>query len=75
MLSMMQQQGIRERLPVAEDLLVAGHGYMGVSRHHGSGVGAVAESMVVGLPTRLRDLSGWNAHRMGGFIHLLGNPA
>lgn len=75
MLSMMQQQGIRERLPVAADLLVAGHGYMGVSRHHGGGVGAVAESMVVGLPTRLRDLSGWNAHRMGSFIHLLGNPA
>lgn len=48
---------------------------MGVSRHHGGGMGAVAESMVIGLPTRLRDLSGWNARRMGGFIRLLGNPA
>lgn len=72
---MRQQSGIRERLTVAMGRLLAGHGYMGVSRHHGGGMGAVAESMVIGLPTRLRDLSGWNARRMGGFIRLLGNPA
>lgn len=74
MLSMMQQRESGNGCPLQKISLLpdmaiwAFPGIMGWS-------GAVAESMVVGLPTRLRDLSGWNAHRMGGFIHLLGNPA
>lgn len=71
----MQQRGIRERLPIAAGLLVAGYGGRGVSRHHGGGVAPAVESMIAGLPICWRDSLGWSVRGRGGFIHLLGNPA